>query len=348
MTTYTSSPTPVSSEARSNARRLALLPGWVALAATLVVVLAVETIPLSYQLVPLALSVLVLGLPHGAVDHLVVPQSTDRPFSIETAATVGGVYLLAGGTYAVAWFLEPALAFAFFILLTWFHWGQGELHPRFRLVGATRRSRRAVVETLVVRGGIPMIVPLLAFPDQYRLVAGWLVSLFDPGAVATLEGLFSAEFRTVLGVGFGTLVVLSLVSGVGREDRETWLVDAGETLLLVAFFATVPPLLAIGVYFCAWHSLRHIVRYLLLEERSVVALEEGRSVAVLGRFARDAAPLTALSLVLAVVLYALVPNASGATEDLLALYLVFVAVLTLPHVLFVTWLDLREGLLGNG
>ena len=325
-----------------NATRIALVPGWIALVTTLVVALIIDTIPLSVQLLPLAVSVLLLGLPHGAVDHLLPARATGQPFSVRIAAIVGTVYLFAGGAYAIAWFFAPIAAFVVFILITWFHWGQGDLHPLYRLVGTTHpESRLAVARTVLVRGGMPMLVPLLAFPDQYRLVAGWLVSLFDPDAVTALEPVFTPETRLLLAVGFGTLVASTLAIGYLRGDRRVWLVDASETLLLLTFFATVPPILAIGVYFCAWHSLRHVVRYLLLDERTADALETGRPLAAFARFGRDAAPLTALSLLIAVAIYVTAPGATNAPEDLLAVYLVFIAVLTLPHVLFVSWLDWR-------
>ena len=329
-------------EQRILARRLALIPGWVALVLTTAVTLVVDSIPLTVQLLPLIVSVLVLGLPHGAVDHLLVSRATGRPFSLEIGAAVGVVYLVVGGVYALAWFLAPSLAFAFFIVLTWVHWGQGDRYPLRRFVGVSdQRSMAVTAQTVIVRGGMPMLVPLLAHPEQYRLVATWLVGLFSSSGTA-LEAAFAPQARLALAVGFGTLVVSSLAVSYVHDDREAWLVDAGETLLLLAFFVLVPPLLAIGVYFCAWHSLRHVVRYLLLGGPPAEAIEAGRPLAAFARFGRDAAPLSALSLVVAAALYVTAPGASTALEDLLALYLVFIAVLTLPHVLFATWLDHYE------
>ena len=42
-------------------------------------------------------------------------------------------------------------------------------------------------------------------------------------------------------------------------------------------------------------------------------------------------------------LYALVPRPPGDLAGLVALYLVLIAVLTVPHVAVVTWMDHREG-----
>lgn len=325
---------------------LALYPGWGCLLAVAALVAAVGPPPLAWQLGPLFASVLLLGLPHGAVDHLVVPRALGGRLTLRLAVAVGGVYAVIGGAYLAGWFLAPAAAFGFFIALTWLHWGQGDIHPVRELVGGDHLNTRPVAAgTLLVRGGMPMLVPLLAFPDQYRRVAGWLIELFEPDRTAALAVLFAPDVRAALAVGFGTLIAVTLAAGLAiAADRQAWAVDAGETLLLVGFFTTVPPVLAIGVYFCVWHSLRHVVRYLLLDGRSRAAFASGSISGPLARFGRDAAPLTGLSLVLGGGLYALVPGASTEPRTLLGLYLVFIAVLTLPHVLFVSYLDVQDGL----
>ena len=125
--------------------------------------------------------------------------------------------------------------------------------------------------------------------------------------------------------------------------RGPLLVDAGEVALLWVYFAVVPPILAVGVYFCLWHALRHVARLLLSAEDAARELAMGETTAALGRFARDAAPLTAVSLAVFAGLWLAVPNAPGDRAGYLGLYLVGIAVLTLPHVAVVTWMDLRQG-----
>ena len=326
--------------------RLALLPGWITLSLTTVVVTLVGAdIPLWVQLTPLVLSVLLLGLPHGAVDHLVAPRARGTGLTARSMATVSVVYALLGGGYALVWFLSPVVAFVFFILLTWLHWGQGDVHPLRELLGGDHvRGPGGTVLTALVRGGAPMLVPLVAFPGEYRRVAEWIVGVVDPGAVGALDPFFTTEARLLVAVVYGSLVVTALGLGwIRASNTRPWRIDAAETGLLVVFFATVPPLLAIGLYFCFWHSLRHIVRFLLLDDRIAASVDDGAVVAPMARFARDAAPLTALSLVFAVALYLLLPGAAADPGSLMGVYLVFIAVLTLPHVAFVSVLDYYDG-----
>jgi Brp/Blh family beta-carotene 15,15'-monooxygenase len=332
---------------RRTLRRGVLWPSWL-VSALLVVPFALGvSVPLVVQYGPLVASVVVLGLPHGAIDHLALPRVRGERPTLRRMGWVVLVYVLLGGAYAVVWFLAPTVAFVFFILLTWAHWGQGDLYALLGFADADylrTRAQRAL--TVVVRGGLPMLVPLLFFPDWYRRVASALVDLFAVGSMTRLAWLFQFDTRLALGVGYGLLVVTSLALGYRRitddADRSAWALDAGETGLLVAYFAAVPPVLAIGVYFCLWHSLRHIARLVLLEEWSRTRLRDHSLGPALARFAREATPLTLVSLALLAGLYVVVPRQPGDILGLVGLYLVFIAVVTLPHVAIVTWMDREQ------
>lgn len=346
-----SEPTPSSDGARSAAprragARIAIVGGVAALAVGVALAVVVDPIPLWAQLLPFAASVLVLGLPHGAVDHLVLARAEGRAVSRRDLAFVGGLYLVAGGLYALVWWLAPALAFATFIALTLVHWGQGDVYTLVALAGADHlRSLPARALTAFVRGGIPMLVPLVAFPAEYAFVARALVGLFDPAAVSALEPAFAPGTRLAVGVVLAASILASIALGArGADDRGPWLLDAGETVGLVAYFAVVPPILAIGLYFPFWHSLRHVLRAMLLDEPARDHLARGRIARAFGRFARDAVPLTAGALVSFVALALLIPTTPATAADVLGLYLVGIAVLTLPHVVVVALLDRRIGL----
>ena len=70
-----------------------------------------------------------------------------------------------------------------------------------------------------------------------------------------------------------------------------------------------------------------------------------RRVADLARFGTEAAPLTAVALALVAALWLAVPEPPTTLAGGAALYLVLIAVLTLPHVAVVTWMDRAQGVL---
>jgi Brp/Blh family beta-carotene 15,15'-monooxygenase len=300
------------------------------------------SLPARWRYLPLAASVVVFGLPHGAVDWTALPRAAADRVTPRWVGVVLAVYALAGGAYALAWFLAPVGAAVVFVALTWFHWGQGELHPLSAVLGVDyldARWRRAL--TVAVRGGLPMLVPLLAFPGRYREVLAAFAAPFG-GDLAAWP--VTAEVRLALGAAFAALTVTALAAGYrATDDRRTWAVDAGETVLLWAYFLAVPPVFAVGLYFSLWHAPRHIARVVTFDDVATAALERGRLAPACWRFAREAAVPTAGGLAVVGALWATAPAPPTTLAGVAALYLVAIAVMTAPHIVVVTWLDRLQG-----
>jgi len=321
-------------------------PAWVVVAglglvsAVVTAVGVAPSLPAWVRYLPLAASLLLFGLPHGAVDHLAPARAADASVTVRWLGAVGVVYLLLGSAYATLWVLAPAASAALFVALTWLHWGQGDLYALDAL-GSTHLDGAGVrAGTVLVRGGLPMLVPLLRFSERYRAVVDAWVALFGRGLNAAW--LVAPDVRLGAGLAFAALTAGTLAAGYRPDDRG-WRRDAAETLLLWGYFLVVPPLIAVGVYFCVWHSLRHVVRLVGIDGRARTALAERGPLAALRRTGRDATPLTAVSVVLLVGV-AVVAGVRTDPPTLAALYLVFIAVLTLPHVAVVTWMDRAEGM----
>ncbi|HEX2729308.1 MAG TPA: Brp/Blh family beta-carotene 15,15'-dioxygenase, partial [Rubrobacteraceae bacterium] len=295
---------------------------------------------------PFVASLVLLGVPHGALDHLVPARLTPRISTAASVLAVGLVYLALASSYLALWFSAPVAAFALFVALTWFHWGQGDLWYLLAANPAEHPTTPASrLLTLFVRGGLPMLVPLLAFPEVYSQVAASASGLFGAGG-APVAWVFEPSFRIVAGCILAALTLLSLVAGFrsSATPRSVWRIDAAETLLLAVYFVLVPPVLAIGVYFCLWHAPRHIARLILLDKRSAAALNRGILAPAAATFARETAPLTLAAIFLLAGVYFAVPERAADARSLLGVYLVAISLLTLPHVIVVSWMDLRQGI----
>ncbi|MCG1004241.1 MULTISPECIES: Brp/Blh family beta-carotene 15,15'-dioxygenase [Halobacterium] len=325
----------------------ALAAGWVGVAVAALPTLAGVALPTAVRYAPLIASVVVFGLPHGAIDYVALPRAVAGRVTRRWLAVVGALYLVLGGAYAIAWFAWPVAAALAFVGLTWLHWGQGDVYPLAVLLDADYLDSRARrVATGVVRGGLPMLVPLLGHPETYRDVVAAFAAPFG-GSVGDLW-LFAPDARLVLGVGFAAVTVVTLAANrlaTTESPPTAWRVDAAETLGLWVFFLVVPPVFAVGVYFCLWHAVRHVARAVAVDNGSRHALAAGDLRGPLARFAREAAPLTVAALALLGGLWVVVPNPPTTLAGGAALYLAFVAVLTLPHVAVVTWMDRAAGLL---
>ena len=234
--------------------------------------------------VPVAVVGALIGIPHGAVDHLVPwwwgpPGATHKVGS--SRGTTSRLLLFAGGYTAcagvalTALLLAPTPTLVVFLLLSAVHFGLGEV------VTSAERSGRPVTHTagdwLVTAAHGFVVVGMLLWSQP---------AATDPFLRPLSPWLADGAMRS-RGVGLllvAATVTMSLVVLLRARRR----LEAAELALLAVLFSTAPPLAAFGVYFGLWHSLRHTGRLLDLARRrlrwtGLAAPGWGASVVLLGR-----------------------------------------------------------------
>lgn len=233
----------------------------------------------------------VLGLPHGAVDHLawgwVDGEVRPRP------AVVAAYAAAALAAVAVALAL-PVPALLALLVLAVAHFAEGEA-AWSALAGRAKDWPAAAAAGLAV-----VVLPLVLRPAEARP----LLAALDPALPSAVLGLRAPLLA---------LTALAVVAGLvaARHDPAR----LGELLLVVAVAAVLPPLAAFAAWFAGWHAVRHTARLVLLDPRG----PDGG----LRRFARAAALPTAVALVGTLALGLVVGVTGGLLVALLAL--------TVPH-----------------
>lgn len=275
------------------------------------------------SVVPLTVAV-VLGLPHGAVDHLVPTWFSARRATTRTVLGIGTAYGAAAAAVLGVFVLASTVATLLFLALSVWHFGAGEVvYAESARADHERRSAAWTAVRTGILGAVPVLVPLVRWPDQVRPVLHALM----PRADALLTPGLRQPVLAVL-VGAALAVALTeLLHGARRP--------AGELLLLLALVLIVPPLAAFAVYFGAWHSLRHVLRLVAADPENAPMLARGRTWPPLRRFALLAAVPSVLSLA---VLAALWLSSDGPVA-FVATDLRVLAALTVPHMVIVAWLD---------
>ncbi|MFG2013346.1 Brp/Blh family beta-carotene 15,15'-dioxygenase [Micromonospora sp. NPDC048868] len=265
---------------------------------------------------------LLLGLPHGAVDHLVPARLSARARPLAARVALLVVYTAVAGAGLVAFRAAPDLALVGFLLVSVVHFGTADVAFHAE---RDRRPVRARVPAVLAYGGPPVVVPLALWRDQVDP----LLAAVAPRAPA----LLTVEVRALaLATVLGAVAVTAI-----REARAGRARDAVEPVLLVGLFGTVPPALAVGAYFAAWHSCRHVARLLRHDPRNTADLAAGRVGPPLRRFARQAAAPTAVAVAALIALVAW----PGHRSDPLPATFAVLAALTLPHAVLVAWADRR-------
>ncbi len=245
----------------------------------------------------------VLGLPHGAVDHLAVGWGRGRAGRPHPGFLL--TYALAAFAVAALAVADPAPAVIVLLALSAAHFAEGE-YAFYRLRGgAALVLPAAAVGTWMVAG------PLLLRPAQARP----LLASLDPD----LPRLVSSGRTPVL-----TAAILLVLAGLAVAVRARSWRTAGELALVVTATAVAPALLVFGCWFAGWHASRHLVRLAALQpdgdgRARTVALVKGAA----GPTAVAVAGVAGLVLV---------------TGGLSSAVLVALLALTVPHAAVVAWL----------
>ncbi|MFB6168362.1 MAG: Brp/Blh family beta-carotene 15,15'-dioxygenase [Haloferacaceae archaeon] len=297
------------------------------------------------------LGMVAMNLPHGGYEHLDNLRRRTAGFQARYVAA----YLALAGGFVVLLFLSPLLGLALACGVVVAKGGHGDVAV-LDAVGASAhlqtRPQRALAA--LVRGGAPMAVGLWAFPTDFHVFSSLMVGVFG-GSLGPVAGQFTTT-RSLVGGAYALALLAHLSLGYARGGGRSWRVDAGESLLLGAYFAVVPVVLAVGLYFPFWYSARQVARARAVETDpfddrqsegpfALLDAEDPRTVA-LGAWG----VLVGGALVtgtLAAGLFWLAPNPLGGGPPLaggVAFWSLFVSVIALPHVVVGSWLDTERGI----
>ncbi len=290
---------------------------------------------------PLLLSLPLLGMAHGAVDHHVPGRLLQRPLGRREVALLLAAYSAVSLVMMGLWWISPLLALALFLVVAILHWGDGDLWFCEHVNGRSApRSAVSLAAFVLARGLLPIAVPLLADADDALPALQTLVDLFGYEGTLAIDASTRLGGLALVGLVVVAAMALSVRDNTGRPRRAT-LVDVGELVLLTAFVLATPAVFAVGVYFLVWHSPRHILRLMASEPHQRALLERGRDLAALVAFHREALLFTVVPLI-GVAGIAVALAATGAPE-IAAVSLAAIAALTYPHAAVVAWMDHRQG-----
>jgi Brp/Blh family beta-carotene 15,15'-monooxygenase len=259
--------------------------------------------------------VLLLGIPHGAVDHLVAKDLYAlQPHWLDQTKFYAG-YLLAMGVYGGLWYLFPAPALLLFLGFAVYHFGQSDLEYL-----GLQGERQTVLD--VSRGllliGLPLVAHLEVVAPIFERIAG-----LNPLAWPILAD-YAWLWTTIL---IAQHVVLFFALAAPRVLWADLLREGVTIAVLSVLFVLVNPLVAFAVYFGFWHSLGHILELLRYFNR------RGRQMTLVG-FYRHAALFTVISILGLAGLY-LTAGAFGLREHMISLLFILISLLTLPHMVIV-------------
>lgn len=206
--------------------------------ATIALVVHYESLVEPHAISLLVAGVLLIGVPHGALDGAFLPAAMIPLYVFGMLAT------------CALWRLAPAIALLTFVATSVWHFGEGDVQPARH----ERATWRGVTE-IVARGGM-FLVAVYHHPAACLAVFRILIGV---GHAA-----FALDFILDVFVPLHFIalwIAAALVALRFHESRRGW-AAAIETVAVWTLFARVSPLVAFGVYFNGIHSVRHVLRVL--------------------------------------------------------------------------------------
>lgn len=274
---------------------------------------------LNWQVI-IAIIALAVGIPHGALDHLVtLPRTQPAKMAIFIA-----IYIAIALVAIWAILKWNVWGFIAVVIMSATHFGIGDSAYIAELnnLGGKKRSRHATWSYALAAGFVPVAIPLINSRSTEAL------EKVNPALVDWHHG-FDSEILIAIAL-VSTVAILILA----RERQYRDLIDLISLIALVSF---APPLVAFATYFGCWHAMRHTARLTSLLPKSQDLYSQGRSFKAFQMAVVPGLPALLGTFIFVLILAAFARE--SITDKFLWLTLVTIWALTVPHMLVTSRLD---------
>ena len=266
----------------------------------------------------IAVIALAIGIPHGALDHLVtLPKAQPKKMALFIV-----VYVAVAIVAVIGILKFNTVGFIVVLFMSAIHFGIGDAAFINEIDKRTERSKRLNRWFYIPAAGFtPVFIPLVNSASTDALAS------VNPALINWHQGLDSQILLVI------TLFTLIAIAVMAFEKRYREVLDL-TVLLLLAHLA--PPLIAFAVYFGCWHAMRHTARLTLSLPRCVENITQGML-----RKAFSNAVIPGLPALVGTFVVAGILALSGRdfTDEFFWMALVVVWALTVPHMAVTARLD---------
>ena len=276
--------------------------------------------------ISLAVIALIIGIPHGALDHLVtLPKNKPAKMALFVV-----IYVLIAVAAVWAILRWNVLGFQLVVIMSAAHFGIGDAAFIAESERLNNRASKSLIDRLIYAlpaGLLPVFVPLSSDLTNSALAE------VNPKLINWAGSSTNFIHLLVLLIAASSLFILILK----RDDK-----SAIDLALLAALSMLTPPLVAFAIYFGLWHALRHTARLTLNLSKSEISYQNNEPKRAFINAVLPGTPALIGTFIVAAILAATNPDNSR----LLWSILVVIWALTVPHMMVTAKLD-KGALLGK-
>jgi Brp/Blh family beta-carotene 15,15'-monooxygenase len=204
------------------------------------------------QMIILLTLVILVGVPHGALDFLVDEQTKvalQQNFSIKKFVIL---YLFRLFSFALIW-IFPWVAFSIFMVFSIYHFGETDMAG---LLKTKKKSGILYVAYGAFILGVLLLVHLPQIKDTLPVIKNFVEN-------SDLYLLLEAN-RYLIIMALGFIFIVAIVYQKSIDNIEVSLPQLVRLIVLLAIITLLPLLMAFTFYFALWHSIlsvRNIFSY---------------------------------------------------------------------------------------
>ena len=275
--------------------------------------LEIKNITIPYQTVICFFLISIIGVSHGALDHVKGSQLM-KIYKVKNNFYFYLVYIFLSLLVILCWTILPLFTLIIFLLVASYHFGKEDSS-----VGLIN-NRRFKNILYLFKGSLIVVAPLFFHQEETLKIFQSL----DVDIITTNENLIIF----FLIISFVANIILMSQLNYNGFLLADWL-----TILLLNIFLS--PLVAFTLYFCFLHSVRH--SFSLIYEIDKKNFKNG-----VVKFIKKAVPLTVITAILFIIAIYFLTNYYVLDEAILKVIFIGLASLTFPHILLEYLIEKNE------
>ena len=275
--------------------------------------LEIKNITIPYQTVICFFLISIIGVSHGALDHVKGSQLM-KIYKVKNNFYFYLVYIFLSLLVILCWTILPLFTLIIFLLVASYHFGKEDSS-----VGLINNSGFKNILYLF-KGSLIVVAPLFFHQEETLKIFQSL----DVDIITTNENLIIF----FLIISFSANIIL-----MSQLDYNGFLLADWLTILLLNIFLS--PLVAFTLYFCFLHSVRH--SFSLIYEIDKKNFKNG-----VVKFIKKAVPLTVITAILFIIAIYFLTNYYVLDEAILKVIFIGLASLTFPHILLEYLIEKNE------